>query len=399
MAAMTSSARRARATRDSDEETGDTTSDEQAEQLPDCIAGTTLAGSSLPPDPFGFEGDVVVCASGFGHTDQPLAIGWTQVDVQAVAAVHEVGGEVRVIHFGPGLEFAAGLAFTRLDAQGQPLDSLPLPVGPSHWLTGSATDDAGRLIVALESVDASEPNRVAMFDPSWTSVVWSVDVGSDSIGPIAPAGDEFLIGRVPVGAGSQVVRVLANGLAPDIVQTTLEKPLQGLAATPTGFIVSTSDQLEAYHADGSLAWTWGSTLYSIDALASSGEAAIVLGRADQQMSWVARIESEGILWSQVHERSELWHPLGAPDQPRHEQTQLMWLAALADGTFVAAGPQYVETPEPLTQTFVVHFDAEGHTLAQDRPFVDAIPYAIGGGSAAYVWMSGSFGSALRRYLP
>jgi hypothetical protein len=370
------------------------TSEDAAEQLPECIAGTTIAGSSAAPPEYRFEGDVIACASGFGHSEQPLAIDWTQAGARASAAIHEVGDEIRLIDQSP-------LTITRLDMQGNPIASFEAPIGSAHFMTGSALAAEGRILLSLGALEQGDTNLLALLDPTWSSVEWSVSLDSESIGPVVRSGDEFLVAR-ETGGVTQVVRVAASGEPLDIMPIPDFDGISLLAATPSGFLVVQGQTLRAYDAAGALAWQWGSTFYEIEALASAGEAAIVVGSlVDADEQWVARIDAGELTWSSSYRRADVWHPVGAPEQPREQENLLFLLASLDDGTFVAGGPQFVSKDEfGLQQPFVVHFDAEGHTLAQDRLFAELTPYMVGGGSAAYVWMSGDSAPALlRRYQP
>lgn len=378
---------------DASEGTEGETSGEPAEQLPECIAGTTIEGSSVAPLEYRFEGDLIECATGLGHTAQFLAIDWTIAGPRATAAIHEVGDEVRMIDQSP-------LAFTRLDMQGNVLASFDAPIGTSHFLNGSALDDEGRILLALMPQEAGDTTLLALLDPTWSSVVWSLDLGSDDIGPVVRSGDDFLVARETGGAG-QVVRVSASGDALDVMP--LDQPHVGmLAATPSGFLVDIQGGLRAYDASGVLAWEWTSTGYSIHALASAGEAAILVGSVEGgDAQWVTRVDEGELTWSSLYRRADVWHPVGEPELSREQENLLFLLAPLDDGTFVTGGPQFVSKDEfGLQQPFVVHFDAEGNTLAQDRVFGQLTPYMLGGGSAAYVWMSGESAPALlRRYQP
>lgn len=379
---------------DASESDASETSGDPAEQLPECIAGTTIEGSSVAPLEYRFEGDLIACATGLGHTTQPLAIDWTIAGPQATAAIHEVGDEVRLLDQSP-------LTVTRIDQQGNVLASFAAPIGAAHFLTSSAVDDEGRILLALGALEDGDSNVLALLDPTWTSVAWSVDVGSDAIGPIVRSGDDFLVGR-ETGSSAQVVRVTASGDLLDVIPIADQQFIDMLAATPSGFLVDIQAGLRAYDAAGVLAWEWSSTEYSIQALASAGEAAIVVGSVDGGgEEWIARIDEGELTWSSRYRRAEVWHPLGEPEQPRDQQDLLFLLGTLDDGTFVTGGPQFVSNDDfGLIQPFIVHFDAEGHTLAQDRVFGELTPYMLGGGSAAYVWMSGESAPALlRRYQP
>lgn len=376
---------------DTTDEAGETSG--AAEQLPECIAGTTIEGSSVAPLEYRFEGDVIACASGIGHTAQPLAIDWTIAGPRATAAIHEVGDEVRMIDQSP-------LSFTRLDEQGKVLASFAAPIGASHFLTGSALDDEGSILMALMPQEDGDTALLALLDPTWTSVTWSVDVGSEGVGPVVRSGDDFLVGR-ETGDAAQVVRVSSSGDALDVIPIAGQQYVSLIAVTPSGFLVDIDAGLRAYDAAGVLEWEWTSTEYSIQSLASAGESAIVVGSDGEGEPWLARIDAGDLTWSSSYRRAEVWHPLGEPEQARDQQDLLFLLATLDDGTFVTVGPQFVSRDDfGLIQPFVVHFDAEGDTLAQDRLFAELTPYMLGGGSAAYVWMSGDSAPALlRRYQP
>ncbi|MFV8756562.1 hypothetical protein ACNOYE_38950 [Nannocystaceae bacterium ST9] len=374
---------------DADTDTGTDTGDETgAELLPECIAGTNLDGSTQAPVEFRFEGDVVDCASGFGHDAPPLAIGFTSVDVDGSAAIHSVGEQTRLISRTP-------IRFSFLDAQGQLLADFASPFDEQMFLTGSALDDEGRLVFAVEAVDDESKRRVGMLDATWTSVVWSVEV-SGSVGPVVRVGDEFLIGQANPAA--RVMRVSAQGELLDTLPVVVDS-VRFLAASDAGFLVADGDTLARYALDGTLDWVWESNQYQLNAVAADFDAAIVIGSDGAGDPWIARIEREGLAWETSYLRADAWHPAGAPEESRELVNGLFNLIALGDGSFVAGGPQFVDGFD-RNQPFVVHFDGDGETLGQDRLYLDATPYMAGGGEgSAYVWMAGSFGRALRRYSP
>ena len=71
---------------------------------------------------------------------------------------------------------------------------------------------------------------LALLDPTWSSVVWSLDLGSDDIGPVVRSGDDFLVARKTGGAGQVVgtVRLNVNLRHPDT--TTMLQHLQRVQA-------------------------------------------------------------------------------------------------------------------------------------------------------------------------